>query len=83
MMSMAFADLVGATFWFADIMHSMCPWWMILNLYGYQAAQMWSCVIGILLPRILFLFPCSFLLNYFLNSHFSPKPNFYRCLFGA
>jgi len=46
MLSMAAADLIGATFWFADTMHSVCPLWMVLNLYGYQAAQAWSCVIG-------------------------------------
>jgi len=47
MISMACADLLGATFWLADIMHSVCPEWMLINLYGYQAAQCWSCVIGI------------------------------------
>jgi len=46
MICMAFADLLGATFWFADVMHSICPPWMILNLYGYQSAQMWSSLIG-------------------------------------
>jgi len=46
MISMALADFVGATFWFADIMYSICPTWMVLNLYGYQAAQTWSCAIG-------------------------------------
>jgi len=46
MMSMAVADLLGASFWFADIMYSICPYFMLINLYGYQSAQMWSCVIG-------------------------------------
>jgi len=49
MMCMAAADFVGAFFWFADVVHSVCPEWMVLNLYGYQAAQMWSCMIGVYL----------------------------------
>jgi len=46
MICMAFADFVGATFWFADIMYSVCPAFLILNIYGYQSAQMWSSLIG-------------------------------------
>jgi len=49
MFSMAMADLLGATFWFIDMLHSMCPLNLVLNLYGYQAGQLWSCIMGLYL----------------------------------
>eukprot|EP00026_Physarum_polycephalum_P010166 Phypoly_transcript_10318.p1 GENE.Phypoly_transcript_10318~~Phypoly_transcript_10318.p1 ORF type:complete len:302 (+),score=47.61 Phypoly_transcript_10318:185-1090(+) len=46
MFSMALADLLGASFWFLDMLHSICPLNVVLNLYGYQSAQLWSCIMG-------------------------------------
>jgi hypothetical protein len=45
---LAFSDLIGAVVWFADIMfpYTLCPYSGALNMFGYQSAQFWTCIIG-------------------------------------
>jgi len=45
---LALSDLVGAVTWFLDINLPgvLCPYSGVLNMFGYQAAQLWTCIIG-------------------------------------
>lgn len=45
---LSLSDLIGAVVWFLDIIIPglLCPYAGMLNLWGYQSAQFWTCVIG-------------------------------------
>jgi hypothetical protein len=45
---LALSDFIGATVWFVDtlIPDVLCPWIASANMFGYQSAEIWTCIIG-------------------------------------
>ena len=45
------ADFIGSLFWiFNNYFPSGCPYFGIVNLFGYNASTMWTCAVGTIKP---------------------------------